>query len=194
MYIFHWYFLFFHYSVGSNGIAKKKNKKKKQVAQKLSSNQELKEAAVAPSDLVKMSASPKNIKKKKNKKKNNNSQKLLDSAQKTDTNPQKSSEVEASVKSNGVQKVSKDESTAVVDSKKAEKTGKKTKKRTKSGLAKEKLSLTPETSEALERRTIFVGNVSTKTTRKSLTRFFSKYGKVIIWCEIIATENCLMDP
>lgn len=126
-----------------------------------------------------MPSSPKNMKKKRNKKKNANSQKPLDNTQQVDTNPQKkTTEVDASVKSSEVQKVSKDNATAAPDMKKAEKTGKKAKKRTKSGLAKGSLPSTPESREAQERRTIFVGNVSTKTTRKSISRFFSKYGKV----------------
>lgn len=166
-------------SAGSNGIVKKKNKKNKSMAQKLSSNPELKEAVIAASGVANTPASPKNMKKNKNKKKSNNSQKSSDNAQKMDTNSQKPlAEVDASIKSNGVQQVSKDDSTVAPDPKKAEKTGKKAKKRTKSGLAKGSVSSTPESNEAKERRTVFVGNVSTKTTRKSLTRFFNKYGKV----------------
>lgn len=130
------------------------------MAQKLSSNSELKKAVIAASGVANTPVSPKNMKKKKNKKKSKNSQQSSDNAQKMDT------------------KVSTDDSAAAPDPKKAEKTGKKAKKRTKCGLAKGSASSTPESNEAKERRTIFVGNVSTKTTRKSLTRFFNKYGKV----------------
>lgn len=151
------------------------------MAQKLSSNHELKQAVVAASNIAKMPVSPKNMKKKnKNKDK---SQGPLSNAQKIDTNPQKPTDqplvqVNSSVKGKGVQKALKNGSATVPVLKKAEKSGKKTKKRTKTGLVKKELSMTPESIEARERRTIFVGNVSTKTTRKSLARFFSKYGKV----------------
>lgn len=129
------------------------------MAQTLSSNPELKEAVIAASGVANTPVSSKNVK-KKNKKKSKNSQQSSDNAQKMDT------------------KVSTEDSAAAPDPKTAEKTGKKAKKRTKCGLAKGSVSSALESNEAKERRTIFVGNVSTKTTRKSLTRFFNKYGKV----------------
>lgn len=153
-------------SVGSNGTIKKKKKNK--LSQKLSSNQELKEAVIAASDVAKIPESPKKMK-KKNKKKN-------DSLKSSD----QPLEASAAVKNNGVQKDLKNGSASVPGSKKTEAMDKKKKKRTKSGQAKAGLPTTPESDEERERRTIFVGNVSTKTTRKSLTRFFSKYGKVMV--------------
>lgn len=168
-------------SVRSNGILKKKKKNK--LTQKLSSNHNLKEAVTAASDVASMTISPKNMK-KKNKKRNKKPQKSSNT-EKMDANSQKTSDhafgpADASVKNKGVKKELKNGSAVVPGSKKTEKTGKKAKKRTKSGQAKGEMPMTPESNEAKERRTIFVGNVSTKTTRKSLARFFSKYGKVFV--------------
>lgn len=168
-------------SVGSNGIIKKKKKKNKHVAQKLSS--ELKEAVTAASNIAKTPVSSKKMKNKKNK--NSNLQRSIANTQKIDTISQKTSdhnpaEVPASVKSSGVQRALKDGSPAALGSKNAENTGKKKKRRRKTGQTKEGMPMTPESNEARERRTVFVGNVSTKTTRKSLARFFSKYGKVLV--------------
>lgn len=66
------------------------------------------------------------------------------------------------------------------DSQKATGAVNKSKKGAKRRKAKEELPRTADSNKENEQRTIFVGNVSTKTTRKSLSRFFSKYGKVLV--------------
>ncbi|XP_045126300.1 RNA-binding protein 34-like isoform X2 [Portunus trituberculatus] len=181
-------------SIDSSGIVKKTNKKKmKFLAQNMSSCNEVIEAMEAGSAVAMSSLYPKSNKQKKSKMKN--SEKLADSATSDLSNvmelqmkngnvdvknypdithmPADTSLSEVLPKTKKVLKNNQANLQALTEnSSGANKKNKKHKK------AKMNVFGMPESNDEKEQRTIFVGNVNTKTTRKSLTRFFNKYGKV----------------
>lgn len=155
-------------SVSSNGIKKNKKKKDKSLALKLSAGNGLTEAVktAAATDTT-----PLLPKKNKNKKKN---KKNLEQPSETTAN-------DLQMKNGNTKSQAPAEDSAIAptsDSHKGKAAVRKDKIRAKHAQPDRELPFSPETNKEHEERTIFVGNVSTKTTRKSLSRFFSKYGKV----------------
>ena len=188
----------FLFSIESKGIIKKKNKKK---VKSLSTSIEVTNSAETASTAAAAPSSLKNKKLKKNNKKKKNSPKPgLPSNIKElqikngSVNSQRlpgnthtlidtslngaSTKIKMAQKKNQVNLQASAWKTGA-DVQSATDAVKKNKKGAKCRKAKGELSTTTESNEEKEKRTIFVGNVSTKTTRKSLSRFFSKYGKVL---------------
>lgn len=175
-------------------LKKDSNKKKvKFLAQKVSGDSEVTEAMEVASTVV-STLHPKNNKQKKKSKKNsiekpaynftNGSSNVKELQMKNDNSDAQNcpgsthmpADTGLTDASPNIKKKQKKYQANMLES--PESTSAATKKNKKRGKAKVEMSGTPESNDEKEQRTIFVGNVSTKTTRKSLSRFFSKYGKV----------------
>lgn len=188
------------YSIDSNGIVKKKNKKKvKSLAQKVSTSNEVIEAMEAASAVSTKTLYPKNNKQKQKGKKNilekhadnvtNGSSNIKEIQMKNgsvdsqnclgSTKEADSLHMPADTTLSGVSsKIKKEQKKNQANLQASSENKSAATRENKLRKAKVEVSGMPESNDEKEQRTIFVGNVSTKTTRKSLSRFFSKYGKV----------------